>query len=134
MEKKALLSALWIFLVVNFMFCDIFTLMHSEDLKNLLNGKVGEMYVTQKFLLIFAIFMEIPMVMILLSRILPFKLNRVINIIAAVLLAIIQSWSLTVGEITLHYWFFSMVEIATCIGIFVVAWNWPASETENGSI
>jgi len=38
MDKKTLLSTLWIFLTVNFIFCDVFTLMNSEDLKNLLKG------------------------------------------------------------------------------------------------
>jgi len=131
MDKKTLLSTLWIFLTVNFIFCDVFTLMHSEDLKNLLNGNVDGMQLTQEFLLSFAIMMEIPMLMILLSRLLKYKSNRILNLIFGGLLAIIQIWSLTVGNITLHYWFFSIVEIITCISIVWIAWKWTKVVAEN---
>jgi len=124
MDKKVLLSTLWIFLTVNFIFCDVFTLMHSEDLRNLLDGSVDGMQITQAFLLGFAIMMEIPMLMILLSRLLTPTPNRILNLVFGILLAIIQTWSLTVGDITMHYAFFSVVEIVTCISIVWVAWNW----------
>ena len=124
MEKKVLISTLWVFLVVNFMFCDIFSLMYSEDLKKILTGNIDGVQMTQHFLLSFAIVMEIPMAMILVSRVLKQKLNRTINLLFAILLAIVQIWSLSVGNVTLHYWFFSIVEIAICVSIFVVSWNW----------
>lgn len=130
-DKKTLLSTLWIFLTVNFIFCDVFTLMHSEDLKNLLNGSVDGLQITQEFLLGFALMMEIPMLMILLSRLLKYKSNRILNLIFGVLLAIIQIWSLTVGNTTLHYGFFSIVEIATCISIVLVAWKWTNPDLED---
>ncbi|MBK1439980.1 hypothetical protein JHJ32_08290 [Parapedobacter sp. ISTM3] len=129
MDKKVLLSTLWIFLTVNFIFCDVFTLMHADDLKNILNGRVGDMQITQEFLLAFAVMMEIPMLMILLSRLLRYQSNRILNLIFGILLAIIQLWSLTVGGNTLHYWFFSIVEIAACIGIVWSAWKWKKEET-----
>lgn len=129
MDKKVLLSTLWVFLTVNFIFCDVFTLMHSEDLKNILNGTVGDVQITQEFLLGFAVVMEIPMLMILLSRLLKYKPNRMLNLVFGVLLAVIQLWSLTVGNNTLHYKFFSVIEIATCIGIVWTAWKWSDVKT-----
>jgi len=134
MNKKKLLSTLWIFLTVNFIFCDVFTLMHSEDLKTLLNGTVDGMQITQEFLLSFAIMMEIPMLMILLSRLLKYKLNRILNLIFGGLFAVIQIWSLTVGDITLHYWFFSFIEIITCISIVWIALKWRNVIVENERI
>lgn len=133
MEKKVVLSTLWIFLTVNFIFCDVFTLMHSEDLKNLVNGTVDGIHITQGFLLGFALMMEIPMVMILLSRVLKYRLSRILNLVSAILLAFIQIWSLTVGNTTLHYAFFSMVEIVTCICIVGVAWKWTANRDQQYS-
>ena len=124
MNNKSLLSTLWIVLVVNFMFCDIFTLMHSEDLENLLKGSIDGVPISQGFLLTFAIVMEIPIAMILISRLLKPKPNKIINVISGVLLAIVQLWSLTVGNVTLHYWFFSIIEITLCISIVVIAWRW----------
>ena len=131
MNNKSLLSTLWIVLVVNFMFCDIFTLMHSEDLENLLKGSIDGVPISQGFLLTFAIVMEIPIAMILISRLLKPKPNRIINIISGVLLAIVQLWSLTVGNVTLHYWFFSIIEITLCISIVVIAWRWKTGAFES---
>lgn len=125
MDKKILLSTLWIFLTVNYIFCDVFTLMYSEELKQILTGKVENMEMTQSFLLTFAAIMEIPMVMIFLSRILKFKINRVLNIIAGIILTLIQTGSLFAGTPSLHYIFFSIIEIAATIFIvwFALRWN-----------
>ena len=131
MNNKSLLSTLWIVLVVNFMFCDIFTLMHSEDLENLLKGSIDGVPISQGFLLTFAIVMEIPIAMILISRLLKPKPNKIINVISGVLLAIVQLWSLTVGNVTLHYWFFSIIEITLCISIVVIAWRWKMGAFES---
>ena len=127
-DEKVLLSTLWIFLAVNFIFCDVFTLMHSEDLKNILSGSIDGVQITQEFLLGFAVLMEVSMAMILVSRFLKPKYNRIFNLIFGVLLAIVQTWSLTVGSATLHYWFFSVIEISTCISIVWIAWKWKDSK------
>ena len=128
MDKRILLSTLWIFLTVNYIFCDVFTLMYSEELKQILIGKVGEIEITQSFLLTFAVIMEIPMVMIFLSRILKFNINRVLNIIAGIILTIIQTGSLFAGTPSLHYIFFSIIEIATTLFIVWFALKWKDAE------
>ena len=131
MNKKTLLSILWLVLTANFMFCDIFTLMHSADLQNLLKGRIDGMEITQSFLLSFAVVMEIPILLILLSRILPYRPNRIIQIIAGLLLIIVQSWSLTVDKITLHYWFFSLIEILILVIIVWQAAIWQKQQTSH---
>lgn len=129
LDKKSILSLLWIFLVVNFMFCDIFTLIHAPDLQRIITGVVDGIEMNQGFLLSFAVLMEISMVMIVLSKLLPRKINRIANSAAAGILLIIQGWTLTSGEITLHYWFFSIIEIATLLTILVIALRWSKSTT-----
>lgn len=124
LDKKTLLSVLWIFLVVNFLFCDIFTLMHAPDLQRIITGVVDGVELTQGFLLAFAVLMEISMAMILLSQLLPRKANRIANMVGAIILLIIHGWTLTSGEITLHYWFFSIIEMGTMIAILIVALRW----------
>jgi len=128
MATKNLLSILWIVLAINFMFCDIFTLMNSADLQNILNGSVDGMQITQEFLLGFAIVMEIPILMILLSWILPIKSNRILQILAGLFLILIQSWSLSVGNVTLHYWFFSIVELFLLAAIVWQAIKWKTDK------
>lgn len=124
LDTKTMLSTLWIFLTVNFIFCDVFSLMYSEDLRQILEGKVGDIALTQEFLLAFGIIMEIPMIMIVLSRTLKRPLNRPLNIAFGVFLFIIQAWSLTTGDNSLHYIFFSMVEMLTLAIIIWMAWSW----------
>jgi hypothetical protein len=130
MQKKTLLSTLWIVLTVNFIFCDVFTLMHAPDLQQLITGKVGEIELTQEFLLTFAIIMELPMLMILLARILKYKLNRILNIVFGILLCLIQIGSLSTGDVSLHYLFFSAVEILILLSIVWIAWKWKQTEAE----
>ena len=122
-NPKILLSTLWLFATVNYMFCDIFTLFHSESLKQLMSGEMGGMIISQTFLLGFAILMEIVMVMIVLSRFLPYKANRSLNIIIGLLMTFVQGSTLFTADNTLHYIFFSIVEISTTIFIVYYAWN-----------
>lgn len=82
------------------------------------------MEITQMFLLVSAVMMEIPMMMILLSKVLPYKPNKILNIVAAILLTLIQAGSLFVRKPTLHYIFFSVIEIATTLFILWYSLNW----------
>ncbi|MEM8965654.1 MAG: DUF6326 family protein [Bacteroidota bacterium] len=129
-NTKALLSTIWVFLTVNFIFCDVFTLMYLEDLRQILNGKAGDVELTQEFLLSFAIIMEIPMVMILLSRVLSYKLNRILNIAFGVLLVLVQLGSLFADDNSLHYIFFSIIEVSTLLYIVWLAWHWKNSTVQ----
>ena len=49
MNKKVLFSTLWIFVTLNYIFCDVFTLFHSESLKQLMTGEMGGMEINQEF-------------------------------------------------------------------------------------
>ena len=128
MNKKVLFSTLWIFVTVNYIFCDVFTLFHSESLKQLMTGEMGGMEINQSFLLSFSILMEMPMVMIVLSRILSYKSNRLANIIVALIMTIVQAATLFTDDNTLHYIFFSIVEVGTTSFILYSAWNWTESK------
>ena len=102
--------------------------MDPEFLKEMVNhGSVGSIEMTQGFLLGAAVLMEIPMVMILLSRLLGKRTNRIANIIAGTLITLVHSASLFVGESTLHYWFFSVIEIAATVSIVIIAARWTGN-------
>jgi hypothetical protein len=131
-DNKVILSTLWIFATVNYIFCDVVTLMNPQDLKNILSGTVGAIPMNEKFLLGATIMMEIPFVMILLSRVLKYKINRWTNIIAAFIMTAIQILSFFVGtDSTLHYKFFSIIEIGCTIYIVWYAWRWNNPKEEN---
>ena len=123
-NRKYLLSLLWIFVTVNYIFCDVFSLYHSKFLNTLLRGKVDGIAFTESFLLFFSIIMEIPMLMIVLSVILNKKINIIANISAAFLMTLIQMGSLFTGTNSLHYIFFSIIEICTLFTIIFLAFKW----------
>ncbi len=120
-----LLSKLWIFLSLNYIWCDLFTNMEQSVLKGLLEGNIGGIPMTQGFLLLAGISMEIPILMAVLSAVLHYKANRMLNIGAAVLMILYQAASFFVGsDNTMHYIFFSAVEIIGNAVILLLAARW----------
>lgn len=131
-QPQTILSTLWIFATVNYIFCDLLSNMEPTFLKLLLEG--GPLLgapIDQKFLLATAIFMEIPFAMIILSRVLKYKPNRWINIAAGTIMSVAQIISLFVGPPTLHYVFYSIILIGCTLFIVYYAWNWRKPEIGN---
>ena len=128
MTTKEKLSLLWVFVTANYIFCDVFTLMYHEDLKKLLAGNVDGMVITQGFLLGFAVLMEAGMIMMVLSRLLRHRLNRILNIATGSVLSLAQAATLFAGPVTLHYAFFSVVEVATTLLIVWTALRWSDAD------
>ena len=104
-DIKILLSTLWIFVTLNYLYCDIMGLMDSILLKQYLSGTVNGMPLNENSLLGAAILMEIPIAMILFSRILKYKANKWSNIIAAFIMSIVQLATLFVSMPTKYYLF-----------------------------
>lgn len=131
-DQKAILSTLWIFATLNYLYCDIMGLMDANFLKQYLTGTVNGMSMNENFLLGAAILMEIPIAMVLFSRILKYKANRWANISAGIIMTLVQTATLIAGSPTKYYLFCSIFEIATTIFIvwFAVKWN----EKKNNSV
>jgi len=77
--------------------------------------------ITQELLLVFAVVLEIPMAMVLLSRILKYRANRLTNIVAAVLTILFVIGG---GSAYLSYIFFASVEVVCMLFIIWYAWRW----------
>lgn len=124
MERmKSRLSTLWIFATLNYIYCDVLSLMDSHLLKGYLAGSVNGMAISQGFLLAAAVLVEIPIAMVLLSRVLNHRANRVTNLIAAAFTTVVQVATLFVGTPAPYYVFFSAFEVAATAAIFVLAWR-----------
>ena len=147
LTTKQKLSFLWIFAIANYIFCDFSTLFHPESLTYYMGeNDLGAIsfVVEQSRLLSFAIVMELPIMMILLSVFLPYKSNRIANITIGLLMTFtigllmaiflgltqfgklffIYIFSSLFGANTLHFIFFSIIEIATMLAIIWIAFNW----------
>ncbi|MBE3086080.1 MAG: hypothetical protein IMZ64_07680 [Bacteroidetes bacterium] len=106
-KKTAIISTLWIIVMLNMAFADILTLV--------LPAVASSFPITQVIMLGFAIILEIPIVMIILSRVLKDKVNRWVNTIASV---ITIAFVTVGGLLTPHYIFFAAMEIV-CMAIIV---------------
>lgn len=123
-QQKELLSTLWIFVTLNYLYCDLIGLMDSNLLKQYLQGSVEGMTINESFLLYAGILMEIPIAMVLLSKILPKNANCWANITAASTKTMVMITTLFLGPATSYYLFFAVIEIATTIFIIVYAIRW----------
>jgi hypothetical protein len=122
---RTVVSSLWLFAILNYFYCDLLGLMNPPDLHGYLDGKVGGLVIDQPFLLSAAILMTVPMASVLISRIAPHRFARVESIVAAVLMTLVQVATLFIGTATLHYLYFSAIEVATTVAIvWVAARSW----------
>jgi len=126
-DRRHLLTMLWIFATLNYIYCDVFTLMDPAFLSKLLTGTVGSIQFTPEFLLAMSALMQVPMAMVLLSHILPPGANRWANILAGTFLTLVQAGTLMSGTPTSYYVFFSAFEIPCTLAIVGLAWTWRAT-------
>lgn len=130
-DKKSLLSALWIFLAANYIYCDHLSLMEPGAVNGLMTGQIGSIPITQGFLLSAALIIEIPIMMIVLARVLKYRVNRWVNIIAGILMVVIQVGSMGFGTPpTLVYLSYSILEVVVNLLIIWLAWKWRNPESQ----
>jgi hypothetical protein len=120
-DVRVRLSTLWVFMLLNFLYCDVLGSFDPGMPKNL----------TQDALLAASFLMEIPIAMVLLSRMLKYRPNRWANVIAGAFMAVVQASTLFVGTTTVYYVFFSAIEIACLLFIVWTAWRWAEPVAAN---
>ena len=125
-SMPARLSMLWIFIMFNMVFADILSFMYPGALKEVLTGYAGGVHVTPGFLLGAAVVTEIPIAMIVLSRVLKHRANRWANIVAGVITIAYVIGGGSLNQI--HYIFFAAMEVACALLIVWYAWTWRNPE------
>jgi hypothetical protein len=125
-DMKVRLSTLWVFVMFNMVFADIVGFLNPGTLENMM-----AMEPPPGLLLVFSILLEIPIAMIVLSRILRYRANRWANIIAGVITILFVSGF---GNTSLSYIFFATIEIACMLLIIWYAWKWTEHEGQPGPV
>src|SRR5574339_997945 len=120
-DRKVLLSSLWLFVMLTYTYGDVVTLMDPV--------KHGSIELTESFLLGGSIYMMIPITMVLLSRILKYRASRWASIIAGTIMTITLTLALFVAVPTMYYAFFTAIEIACTAIIVWYAWTWRNTES-----
>lgn len=123
---KSRLSALWLFVMLTYTYGDVVTLM--DPIKH------GTMQLTEGFLLGASIFMMIPISMVLLSRILRYKVSRLTSIIAGSIMTAALILTLFAAVPTTYYAFFTAIEVITTAFIVWYAWKWKNPERNSVNI
>ncbi len=121
-DRKVVLSTLWIFAMLNYLYADVFTLFFNPM------AQKETLAMPQGGVLVFAILMETAIAMIFLSRFLKYGANRWANIIAGIFHTAFVAWSLTGATQPLFYAFFASIEIVCTLFITWYAWKWRNPE------
>jgi len=124
---KMKLSALWVAMMLLYIYADILSLFRPGLIEEMISGRMGPFPVTQGSLLTASILMIIPAVMVFLSLTLRPKVNRWANIIFGVLYTVVNISNL-IGETWIYYISFGVVEIALTLLIVWYAWKWRNPE------
>ena len=124
---KMKLSALWVALMLLYIYADHISLFRPGQLKDMMEGLMGPFPVTQGSLLTASILMIIPAVMVFLSLTLRPTVNRWANITLGILYTLVNISNL-IGETWIYYIVSGVVEIAVTLLIVWYAWKWPSSE------
>ena len=118
MDIKIKISTLWIVIMMNLIFADILSIMVELVDKNSLDIIGGSVTTNMA---IAAIITNIPILMIYLSRALPYKANRISNILAAFITIL---YVIGGGSLTPHYVIVASIEVALLLVILWSAWKW----------
>lgn len=131
-DRKTILSTLWIFVLLNMIYADILGMLRPGYLEFL--DRMSQQLSGQTVLL-FAVLMEVVIIMVLLARILNRTANRWVHFIAvplSILWVVVPSLMSSLGEATpLSYIFFATVEVIAMLSILWLVWQWPASVEHN---
>lgn len=120
-DIKVKLSLMWIVIMINMLFNDIFSIM-IEFVKGDAIAIPGDVYVVMAAA---AVITNIPIFMILLSRVLKYKANRIANISAGIFTAL---YVIAGGSATPHYIIIGAIEVVLAIIIVVTAWRWKEED------
>src|SRR5713101_3848321 len=132
-DTKERLSLFWIFALLNYLYADVVALFAIVGSRNLADAP----HLPPWALIGSAVLMEIPIAMILACRLLPFRANRLANIIAGSFLTLINGFLTFVPPLAgwgrppafPEYLFFATIETVATSVIIWQAWTWSGVET-----
>ncbi|OJJ17019.1 hypothetical protein BKI52_30345 [marine bacterium AO1-C] len=117
-SPQTLLSTLWVFILLNMFLRDLHEFPTEGYIQELMSLKIS-----QQTMLFYAFLGEIPILMVLLSRILNNTANKWANTLAVIVASLGVLYTLPSGD--LDEVFFAIVDAAAFVIILVTAWRLP---------
>lgn len=129
-DRRIIISTVWIFIVLNYAYADILILLSGHSASTPEEAELVNSLSGPEFMMVSAIYLEMAMVLAVLSRVLSYRINRWANIIVATLHIIGGLASLFVVTNAIFYIFFVSVEM---IALFFIVWySWTWVKPQNG--
>jgi hypothetical protein len=134
-DTKERLSLLWIFALLNYLYADVIALWDMVGSGKFVTLPPGALMWS-------AVLMEIPIAMIVACRLLPFRVNRLANIIAGGLVTVVNGFLTYVPPLVgwgrppalPEYLFFATIETVCTSIIIWQAWTWSEVDTAAGFV
>ena len=124
-STRSLLSGFWLFVLLNIIFRDLHEFATASAIEEIMSGVINGTKITEELLLIGFVLVEIPISMVLLSRIQKYRINRWANIIASIVTIAVTASALP-GDLDDRA--FAAVEIAALVAIIWFAWKWSEQD------
>ena len=130
-DKRELLSMLWTFALLNYLYADVLALWAMAGSRTPFEPLPAWLLMGS------AVLMEIPIAMILACRLLPFRVNRLANLIAGGFETLVNGFLTFVPPLVgwgrppalPEYLFFATIETVCTSIIIWKAWTWSRVET-----
>jgi uncharacterized membrane protein YhaH (DUF805 family) len=123
-EAQTLLSTLWIFVLFNIIFRDLHQLGKAGFIEEIMSGVVNGVKLTDELALLGGFLAEIPILMVLLSRILDDKANKWANLIAGIITLVVFATAAPYAD--MDDVFHVVIEVVAILWIFRIAWKLPS--------
>lgn len=121
-NKNALLSSLWVFVMINFFARGLHELARPGMLEQAMSGEYNGVVITDGLMLFAGVTFEIPILMVVLSLVVRRGLNRGLNFIAVpatIVMIVMENLDPDLDNI-----FFMTMQIGALLVVLSVAWKW----------
>ena len=129
-DPRVQLFALWIAVMFNYLYADILGLMDAKMLAGYLAGEVDGLVLSEGFLFGAGVLMQLPSVMVVVSRLAPRAVGRWANLLAGGFSIVVALGVLSMGNNTSYYLLYTGVEVVMLAAIVVIAWRWRPQAAE----
>lgn len=128
-DIKERLSLYWLFALLNYLYADV------TGLWDIIGRPNFHVHLPPLALMGSAVLMEIPMAMIVACRLLPFRANRMANIVFGIIVTVVNGFLTYVPPLAgwgstpalPEYLFFATIETVFTVIIVRQAWTWEKS-------
>ena len=134
MPVQAKLAAAWTSFMFLYIYVDYFALYKPGVIHHILAGASWKFQISQTLLTVFLALIAVPVLMIVLSVILPARANRVINLAVASAYVPVSAFN-AVGESWTYFYGLSIgLEVLLLAFILRYARTWPRRTTSSASV